>query len=256
MTLLFLALLLAAAFCDDKPLVGYISIDNKLLAEIIGNKEDGIQIEVGLKEVFALTMATTSPLRWYFYTPETYPFLRCRQKIIDKDAKTNEVIQLLGCKMPYKGKSFISLGLGTSDRRIKSPRKINVIINVTSSVEKKGPELTEEVPGTIPTVPPPEEVPKLDPPKPKKNNRNPYNMYGNRFPYNQFMNRNAENNENESNSRTNYQQRMQEHLRNMRRELNEDNTSGRDYWNPNRMRQGNRNSPFGNNRFLSDDDYV
>ena len=251
MYFLYLFLIVGVIICRDHPLIGYISVDNKLLANIIGNVEDGMAIEVGLKELFGITLSTVSPLRWYLYTPETYPYVMCKQKIIDKEAnsKTNEIIQLFGCKMPYKGRSFIYIALGTSDSRIKSPRKVDIRINVTSSLEKTAPKLEEKVPEIIPTIPLPKEVPKLPTPKPKPkpNFNNLYNMFANRFPSNRQIFPNAEENtERESNNlymrnqmnqrQMNQRQTVQDHLRRMGNQLGNDDYRNRNYWSPDRYR--------------------
>lgn len=241
MYFLYLSLILGVVLCDDQPVIGYVTINNKLLTEIIGNNDEPIAIEVGLRELFAIIVSTSSPLRWYLYTPEVYPYVMCRQKIIDKDAKTGEIIQLFGCKMPYKGKSFIYLGLGTSDSRRKSPRKISSLINVTSSLEKKGPTLTEEMPEEIPTIPLPNEVPKLPESKPKRqqnhypNNMNPY--FRNMLPG--ILEREG----NFPGQRGNFRQKIQDYLKDMNNQLGDDHYTNRNYWNPNRYRM----SPNGRN---------
>lgn len=281
--LLFLSIL-TLTLCDDKPLIGYIQIDNKLLTNIIGNSEKPIEIQVGIKELFGIMLATTSPLRWYLYTPETYPYILCKQKIVDKNVKTDEVVQLFGCKMPYKGESFIAIGLGTSDTRVKSPRKIHVRITVNATVEMHGPNLTEPVPKDIPTIPLPKEVDKSKIPKeePEKNRNNQYG-----YPFNRDNDNKKEKEkekererqrekerkekekekEKESNPyedyQRNYMKRMQDYFKNMRDEFGDDDYYDDDYWSPNRYRsRPNNRSPFGNNRgfpydsFYDDDDYY
>eukprot|EP00826_Nyctotherus_ovalis_P022691 TRINITY_DN1753_c0_g3_i1.p1 TRINITY_DN1753_c0_g3~~TRINITY_DN1753_c0_g3_i1.p1 ORF type:complete len:303 (+),score=84.96 TRINITY_DN1753_c0_g3_i1:54-962(+) len=269
MTLLFLALLLGTLLCQDKPLLGYISIDGKLVSEIIGNAGEPIKMQVGIKELFGITLATTSPLRWYLYTPEAYPYILCKQKIIDKNEKTEEVIQIFGCKMPYKGESFITIGLGTSDSNVKTPRKIDVRINVNASLEDEGPKLTQEVPTIIPTVPPPEEVKKSRPVQEtpqSNNNRNQQNQNVNRKEKEKKERERKERErkekekeekdkkkekekEKESSPYNNYQRdyikRMQDYFKSMRDDFRDDDYFDEDYWSPSRYRSRNNRSPFG-----------
>jgi len=267
MNYLFFLSILVLAFCQNKPLIGYIHIDNKLLAKIIGNEERPLEIQVGIKELFAIVLATTSPLRWYLFTPETYPYIICKQKIIDKNPKTDEIIQLFGCKMPYKGESFITIGLGTSNTNTKPPKKINVRINVNASLEQQGPNLTEAMPTEIPTIPPPNELRKSEPPKekpkPNQNQNNPHRPRNNRD-----TNRNKEKEEEKEKENPyvaylrNYRERMQEYFRNMMEEFGHDDYDD-DYWSPNRYRsrRGNQRS-YRNSRgfpydsLYYDDDYY
>ena len=154
MNFLFGLLFLGAALCQAETLIGYVSINNKLLSNIVSDSSGSMSIQVGLNELFAISLATTSPLRWFLFTPNAYPYLICRQNIVDKNARTNEVLQLFGCKMLYQGNTYITLTLGTGDIKIQPSQKHKIRIEVSSSFEKVGIKLTQELPKTVPTIPP------------------------------------------------------------------------------------------------------
>jgi len=149
----WLFVLLVVAFSQTKDIVGYLSINDKLLSNILDNPVEGANIKIGINEVFAISIATSTPLRWFLYTPDEYPYVICRQNILDKNFETNEVLQLFGCKMLYQGKSYITISLGTTDVRVQPKRNIVARIEISSSLGDVGPSLTRLVPKTVPTIP-------------------------------------------------------------------------------------------------------
>lgn len=138
----FYLFIFAAVFCQADIVIGYLSINDKLLSNIIDNEDQAANIKIGINEVFAISMATTTPLRWFLYTPDEYPYVICRQNLLDKNINTNEVLQLFGCKMLYQGSTYITLSIGTSDVRVQPKKSIVARIEITSSLDKVGPKLT------------------------------------------------------------------------------------------------------------------
>ena len=152
--LLFL-LIVQVSFCQNGILIGYISINNHLLSDIALNGQSGSSIKVGVKEIFTITLATTSPYRWLLFSPSGNPYIVCRQKIMNKapQANTGEVLQVFTCKAKFAGSSFIDVKLGTMDYTQTVPQPMQTKIAVTVGPDKIGPTLQRMVSGTVPTIP-------------------------------------------------------------------------------------------------------
>ena len=111
---LLLLLLIVTIFCQNDTFIGYLSIKDRLVANITSNET---AISIGVKEAFNLSVAAITPYRWMIYTPYTIPYISCRQNMFIKNPTedTEEVLQVFLCKAKYTGKGYISVNLETSE---------------------------------------------------------------------------------------------------------------------------------------------
>jgi len=151
---------------------GFISIRGKLLAEISENTE--VNIEVGFKEVFKITLGSVTPYRWVVDTPRRKPFIKCRQKIIDKEDSSDsaeEVIQIFQCRSKYRGYGYMILRIESIDPRVPDVFGLEAKINIRFRDRKVGDTLHTPISNIVPTLPTPDIVPK------EVLESNPYNKW-------------------------------------------------------------------------------
>jgi len=159
--LLLILSLLSFALCQNDTLIGYISIDNKLLSNLT---EGEVNTTVKAGEQFNIHLATVTPYRWMLYTPNMYPYIRCKQKIIDKEISSSneaeEVLQTFQCKGMYQGFSYIKLSLKSMDLRLNVSNELEAKVWINIGTTNISNTLNQTLPDTIPTHPPVSEVPK------------------------------------------------------------------------------------------------
>lgn len=159
MLFLIFTLLLPLALCQNEILIGYLSTGDKLRANLTNGE---VNATVKARTQFDITVATVTPYRWIMYTPYMYPFISCKQKIIDKPSSSSgpeEILQIYQCKGNYPGTAYIKLKLKSMDSRLNltTPLESKVWVNIT--YDNITDELNQTVPSTIPTHPSVKEIP-------------------------------------------------------------------------------------------------
>lgn len=156
--LLPLIALFSLSLCHNSTLIGYVSIRGKLLASLVTNQTN---ITVKANERFNMTFATVTPYRWTVYVAYTYPHIRCRQKIIDKETlgAAEEVVQVFECRATGQGEASAVARLRAMDSRLKARDEYETTVWVNVGSANVSDALNESLPKTVPTIPPVNEIP-------------------------------------------------------------------------------------------------